>query len=308
MRNMMNKSGVMRTRSRGFTLIELLVVIAIIAILIGLLLPAVQKVREAAARAKCSNNLKQLGLAFHGYQDVINKLPPGWVTKGGTPVVAPNPGWSWQTVILPYIEQQNLLTSINPDLITPTGPPSTPVAGAAYLNSVATYICPSDAANPLNANFNNYLRTNYVVNRWVVGPDANSVPTSLTIQTIQDGSSNTLLVGEREGTKNVAGSMLVRHNNTSASFEGRVGPKLNPKPATGTVYTTGSNERLAYSSLHSGGMNFVFADGSVRFLRDSIDCDPADSYPNFPTLSATAINFTGAKLQLPSDGLPVTLD
>jgi type II secretory pathway pseudopilin PulG len=88
------------------------VVIAIIAILIGLLVPAVQKVRGAAARIQCANNLHQLGLACHLYNDAHNKLPPGWVT---TTANKPSPGWSWATVILPYVEQNSLYTQVNPD-------------------------------------------------------------------------------------------------------------------------------------------------------------------------------------------------
>ncbi len=295
---------------RAFTLIELLVVIAIIAILIGLLLPAVQKVREAAARAKCTNNLKQMALACHGYQDVNNKLPAGWATSR---VTQPSPWWSWSTIILPYIEQGPLFTAINPDLAltvvpTPATQPTTPPTGAVTNTVVNTYICPSDAAPQISATWGNYPKNNYVCNRWVFGPDGSNFPTTLTIQTIQDGSSNTIFLGERDNTRNVAGSQFVRHSNTSASFEGRFGPKLNPQPAAGTVYNTGSNERLAYTSLHTGGVNFAFGDGSIRFIRDTLDCDPADSYLNYPTLSSTAINFTGARLELPNDGQPVSLN
>src|SRR5476649_176047 len=104
------------TRRAGFTLIELLVVIAVIAILIALLVPAVQKVRAAAARTQCTNNLKQIGLAAHSYHGANKILPSGWLTNLTAGVtVAPSPGWSWSLVILPYLDQGPLFTSIGAD-------------------------------------------------------------------------------------------------------------------------------------------------------------------------------------------------
>src|SRR5438128_8718557 len=107
----------MHQSRRGFTLIELLVVIAIIAILIGLLLPAVQKVRDAAARTKCQNNLKQIGLAFHNHHATYGRLPPGFVSAApSTNEEGTGPGWGWAARLLPYVEQDNLHRQINFDL------------------------------------------------------------------------------------------------------------------------------------------------------------------------------------------------
>ena len=162
----------------GFTLIELLVVIAIIAILIGLLLPAVQKVREAAARMKCGNNMKQICLACHAYQDAYQKLPPSTLMHpnvGNIDDYNQNFGPNWAVLILPYIEQGNMFQQVA------TSVSSYPINGDANWrgirgNQVKTYLCPSDIGQetPAAAAGGNWARGNYGANegpgmRWNQG-------------------------------------------------------------------------------------------------------------------------------------------
>ncbi len=221
---------------RAFTLIELLVVIAIIAILVGLLLPAVQKVREAAARMKCTNNLKQIGLALHSYHDANNVFPSGYIdgntNSASTPDNDVGPGWGWAAMILPYLEQGNLYNQINFSQGVGLGSNT-----AVCQQTLQIYQCPSDAyqqpATIYNSSFSNPIATvahgNYVgCNGWVEcfgnaggnyqpssdGGGAEDGDVGATGQggdglfyrnsrnrmlDVTDGLSNTIIVGERCG-------------------------------------------------------------------------------------------------------------
>ncbi len=166
-------------RWRGFTLIELLVVIAIIAILIGLLLPAVQKVREAAARMQCGNNLHQLGVAAHNYHSAFDKLPPGWASNNGAQY------GSLHFWLLPYIEQDNVFRACGNNSWNGQNTP------------VKTFVCPSEATR-----WSSYPDggTTYCWNVWVFqgsrawGQDG--APGSL-VQAMPDGTNNTVMFAER---------------------------------------------------------------------------------------------------------------
>ncbi len=161
-------------RRRGFTLIELLVVIAIISILIGLLIPAVQKVRESAARMSCANKLKQIGLGLHSYHDANNWFPPGYIDGNpagpSTPDNDVGPGWGWAALILPYLEQNNVYRQINFNVGVGLG-----VNAQISQQPLSIYQCPSDpnqqAFAVYNSSFTNPIATvahgNYVgCNGW----------------------------------------------------------------------------------------------------------------------------------------------
>jgi prepilin-type N-terminal cleavage/methylation domain-containing protein/prepilin-type processing-associated H-X9-DG protein len=273
----------------AFTLIELLVVIAIIAILIGLLLPAVQKVREAAARMKCSNNLHQIGLALHNYHSAYGKFPPAWKRVKGVP----DPSWGWAVFLLPYIEQDNLYNRLSPDTRTMQDVFKADLAALQF--TVPTYVCPSDSGGPLNDNrkfskvgisppvsiaISNYVGSggNDIGNG---GSNGNSgvfqENTQLSVGDITDGTSNTLAVGERKSRDNAYAALWAGLSQVNGETVGGPGGGQGaaqgytyyrmPDGATGTGFTWPD---LAFSSQHSGGANFVFCDGSVHFISNNI--------------------------------------
>jgi prepilin-type N-terminal cleavage/methylation domain-containing protein/prepilin-type processing-associated H-X9-DG protein len=314
-------SRIHRERCRAFTLIELLVVIAIIAILIGLLLPAVQKVRESAARMKCSNNLKQISLAALNYESAMGFLPPG---------LGPNT-MSVQAIILPYIEQGNAANQFNPN---------------ANVNSAANYqfadvqipiyLCPSDpSANHIagpsgtlrgkcnyygnaGATANQFSTDGSAVGVFNVNSASNPKP-SVRLVSITDGTSNTGMFAEIKqsnatplNTSNysdpswyqkslvylinpavwndytinatVCNNWNDNNNWDVISYRGeeyyRGLPPLSlythTVPPNYTGWDCGNGylftaAHMAARSYHTGGVNCAFADGSVHFIRDSID-------------------------------------
>jgi prepilin-type N-terminal cleavage/methylation domain-containing protein len=309
----------MRRHHPGFTLIELLVVIAIIAILIALLVPAVQKVREAAARTQCSNNLKQIGLAIHGYHDTFRFLPPGRLLDSGR-----GGGTGWTVFILPYIEQSALFNQW--DLTQGfMGQPATLNATVP----VATYLCPArrglniskslGGATPYNSSDRvgalcDYATTSGIDDNWVnsdpaVAPGAiitarakftgSGLTTTVTswlsltkLASITDGTSNTLMVGEKHVPLNLLGlrpRVLMITSPTPQSDGtcdetfwnaasgcvqlralGDSGYEIVPDPFINTESVPGGYQWAnRFGSAHSGQCQFVFGDASVRALKVS---------------------------------------
>ncbi|PQO27801.1 DUF1559 domain-containing protein [Blastopirellula marina] len=283
----------MRARS-GFTLVELLVVIAIIGVLIALLLPAVQQAREAARRMQCTNNEKQLGLALHNYHDTFKAFPPAYLYRGGSGKA----NYGWATNILPYIEQTALYDALEPGrvpLYLRYTSSATAQEKAWLQTSIDGYRCPSDVTPKLNnkikfggTNQFDIATSNYVCNlgttatNGTVESDGVFYGNSfLGLKDIIDGTSNTLLIGERDGgPSKVSGTSFYAAvwagvgSNSDIGYSGvgrtglRSGFTINfDYAAAGAPANMGKG----MSSLHPGGLNILLCDGSVRFLQENAD-------------------------------------
>lgn len=285
------------TKRVAFTLVELLVVMAIIALLVGLSLPAVQKVRQTAARLQCANNLKQLGLAVHHYDEAHRRFPHNQY-GGDFGTGRDSRAWSWLARLLPFIEQEGLyrVGSI---------PEKTLVESGIADRQVRAFLCPADSAEGPRLDAGNLAgfpigQTNYkgvsganwgddLEGRGAYFPtdwrnpgtngslDGHSNGDGIFFRTdyrrnlrlihILDGTSNTFMIGE--DMPNVTWWAAWPYANT-ANSTCAIPPNVRP-PGGGSYRPSNWENNESFRSRHSGGVQFAFADGSVHFIRDSID-------------------------------------
>ncbi len=283
-------------RSRGaFTLIELLVVIAIIAVLIGLLLPAVQKVRSASERLKCTNNLKQVGLALHNYIGGNKYFPPGIAEKYNPR--DPRQFGSWMIRTLPFIEQDALFRASEAAFTAQGSNPDAFDHSDIMKRVIEMYKCPSDDRQYIAT----YVQGLTVAFTGYLGVNGRNLRTydgilywnsKVTIDDVADGTSNTLLVGERPpsfdmvfgwwyagagqwdysfpgGVRN-SGSTDVTLGGAEINIRTNGIPEYDACPAGPYAYGPGKIfepcDNFHFWSLHEGGSQFLFGDGSVRFV------------------------------------------
>jgi prepilin-type N-terminal cleavage/methylation domain-containing protein len=310
-----------RFRRSGFTLIELLVVIAIIAILIGLLVPAVQKVREAAARLQCENNLKQIGLACHNFHDTYRRFPSALDSTLQSNGLDPSKGrhwyWSWLAQVLAYVEGQNIYRQAdtfaatgdgkrfsyprpahpwNPwgDWSISSGPVNTanPMIGVM----VPVYGCPSDDRTLVAQNVPTGVGssfwpamglTGYVGVSGVTARDFKGIiylGSKVRMTGITDGTSNTLLAGERPPSKDMEYGWWFAgagYDNSGVGdvvlgareiyYASAVGCGKTPKVGLQPGGINDTCDQTHFWSFHDAGANFLLGDGSVRFVSYSVD-------------------------------------
>lgn len=318
---------------RGFTLVELLVVITIIGILIALLLPAVQAAREAARRAQCTNNLKQIGLAIHNYASATGCLPSAYITRHPQQYNAQTDElcvWGWGALILPYMEQEALHTRLRVGTLNMSQVLATDLA--ALQTPIAAYVCPSDTGPALNSfsdssavlpahasgdnSYTKYVtsngtdriaiaKSNYVavaetnqsdtpilcsiLQAYSTNPDMckyggpNAVffqNSGVRFSQITDGTSNTLMVGERcwkiynliVGAANGLGFSPHTSLYSGGGYKrGATGVLGFPYYGINYVLTAWPHQARGFHSNHPGGVQFLLCDGAARFVSENID-------------------------------------